>query len=63
MRMPDDREALPAGYTSLANPYVKHLLKLRQSASYRREQGSCVVVGGRLLSEYGASTAGGQRAL
>lgn len=31
--------------SSVANPYVKHLVKLRQSTSYRHSVGSVVVVG------------------
>lgn len=41
--------------SSVANPYVKHLVKLRQSTSYRHSVGSVVVVGStplREVSEY-----------
>lgn len=41
--------------SSVANPYVKHLVKLRQSTSYRHSVGSVVVVGRtplREVSEY-----------
>lgn len=38
--------------SSVANPYVKHLVKLRQSTSYRHSVGSVVVVGSTPLRCY-----------
>ena len=37
--------------TSMANPYVKHCMRLRTSGRYRSETGRFVLVGRELLSE------------
>ncbi len=54
----DDDQAAPelpplsvAKISSAANPYVKHLAKLRTSASYRGAVGRCLLVGKELLQE------------
>lgn len=37
--------------TSTANPYIKHCVKLRQSAKYRQQQQRLLLVGATLLTE------------
>ncbi|KAF8109626.1 hypothetical protein N665_0094s0091 [Sinapis alba] len=47
-KSPATRVSLPShvnSITSTSNPFVKHCLKLRQSASYRHSHGSVLVVG------------------
>lgn len=38
--------------SSLNHPYIKHLVKLRQSASYRREQGKILLEGKHIIAEH-----------
>lgn len=39
--------------TSPANPYIKHLVKLSQDASYRKETGMVLLEGRKLIAEIG----------
>lgn len=36
---------------SVANPYIKHLIKLRQDKSYRREKKLCLIFGNKMVKE------------
>ena len=47
----DGEGATPARLSSTAGAYVRHLEKLRASASYRREQGRVLVVGRTVIRE------------
>ncbi|KAF8055115.1 ysgA [Scenedesmus sp. PABB004] len=47
-----------AELSSAANPYVKHCVRLRESARYRQQQGRLLLAGGPLLEEL-AEEAGG----
>ncbi|MGK5594488.1 MAG: TrmH family RNA methyltransferase [Parachlamydiaceae bacterium] len=38
--------------SSLNHPYIKHLVKLRQNASYRREQGKILLEGKHIIAEH-----------
>ncbi len=42
---------LPQQITSLTHPVVKHLVKLRQSRSYRKEKGQCLVCNSKTLQQ------------
>jgi hypothetical protein len=45
--------------TSTANAYVKHCVRLRSSARYRREQGRLLLVGSTIVRELAGAASGG----
>jgi hypothetical protein len=52
-----------AEITSAVNPYIKHAVKLRESAKYRAQQRRLLLIGRPLLTELAAAQPGGLGAL